>query len=104
MAKVDSYQKDGETKGKYVEIGVILSNENGEYALINPGVNLAGVMMQQRINLNQTKGSSVMCSIFDNDNQQSNNNQPAQQESSVGASFDKEIPFIDPYKFTSLIV
>ena len=96
MAKVDSYQKDGETKGKYVEIGVILSNENGEYALINPGVNLAGVMMQQRINLNQTKGSSVMCSIFDNDNQQSNNNQqqaPAQQAAPTNDALEIDIPF-----------
>ena len=36
MAKVGEYEKDGKTKGNYVEIGVILSNENGEYALIDP--------------------------------------------------------------------
>lgn len=72
MAKVDEYEKDGKTKGKYVEIGVILSNSDGEYALIDPTVNLAGVLMKQRVLSQKNKkqgGSSVMCSIFDNSTQ-----------------------------------
>ncbi len=98
MAKVDTYQKDGAEKGKYIEIGVILENNNGEYALINPSTNLAGVLLQQRINLGNTKGSSVMCSIFDNDNQHSAPaQQPSQQPAPATANepddgFD-EIPF-----------
>ena len=74
LMKVDTFQnKDGETKNKYVELGVILSNDNGEYALINPEVNLAGVLMKQRVNLPKGgKGDMVMCGIFDNDNQGGN--------------------------------
>ncbi|MEQ3625961.1 MAG: hypothetical protein ABNH26_08640 [Celeribacter sp.] len=72
-AKVGEYEKDGQTKGRYVDLGVILSNQNGEFMLLDPSVNLAGVLMQQRI-LGQAKGQKasdrVMVSIFDNDRQQ----------------------------------
>lgn len=80
MAKVGEYEKDGKTKGNYVEIGVILSNENGEYALIDPTVNLAGVLMKQRVlaqkQQKKVTGDSVMCSIFDNSQPQSGNDVP----------------------------
>lgn len=101
VAKVDTYQKDGQEKGKYVEIGVILSNENGEYALINPDVNLAGVLIKQRVNIKSNgKGDMVMCSIFDNDRQQQN--QGGQQQSPQQGQpsprgnfddFDADIPY-----------
>ena len=97
VAKIGEYQKDGETKGEYVKIGVILSNDNGEYALIDPTVNLAGVLMKQRI-LNQQKGGdSVMCGVYD-DSQQRNNGGGQQQQSSgqqQGGGFDpaSDIPF-----------
>lgn len=71
MVKTGEYQKDGQTKGRYTEVGVIMSNDNGEYALLDPAVNLAGVLLQQKI-LADTKGGKsgdrVMVSIFDNDN------------------------------------
>jgi hypothetical protein len=86
-AKVDEYQKDGQTKGKYVDIGVILSNSNGEYILLDPTVDLAGVLMKQRLMNPQKAGNSVMCSIFDNSNQSS---APQQQDSD---GFDSNIPF-----------
>jgi len=80
MAKVGEYEKDGQKKGKYVEIGVILSNENGEYALVDPTVNLAGVLMKQRVmaqkNGVRSAGDSVMCSIFDNDNKKKSDDVP----------------------------
>ncbi len=70
-AKVEEYQKDGETKGKYVEIGVILNNQNGDFILLDPSVSLSGVLAKQN-NIEYMKGGkmrdSVMCSIFDNDN------------------------------------
>lgn len=72
MVKTGEYQKDGQTKGRYTEVGVIMSNDNGEYALLDPAVNLAGVLMQQKILADKNGGRSgdrVMCSIFDNDNQ-----------------------------------
>ena len=88
MAKIDTYQKDGQEKGKYVEIGVILSNDNGEYALINPDVNLAGVLIKQRVNLqSKGKGDMVMCSIFDNDRQHEGGGQQNNQHSSGGSNF-----------------
>jgi hypothetical protein len=98
VAKIDTYQKDGQEKGKYIEIGVILSNDNGEYALINPEVNLAGVLLKQRVNLpnkGKGKGDMIICSIFDNDR----NQQGGQQQSQAGQGdnfddFDKDpIPF-----------
>ena len=95
MIKVDEYQKDGQTKGKYVELGVILSGENGEYALINPSVSNAGCLMQQRV-MNQGKekkgkGDMVMCSIFERDRdsgQSQDSPAPA-----VGEDFNDSVPF-----------
>lgn len=64
VAKTGEYEKDGETKGRYTDIGVLMSNDNGEYILLNPEINLAGVLIKQRL-LNPKKGnSSVMVSIF----------------------------------------
>jgi len=83
VAKVGEYQKDGQTKGEYVRIGVILSNDNGEYALIDPTVNLAGVMMKQRIMNPQKGGDSVICSIFDDSNRQPNNQNDAVTDEDV---------------------
>lgn len=78
VAKVDEYEKDGQTKGKYVEVGVILSNENGEYALLDPSVNLAGVLQKQNM-LGRKKQHQprdmVAASIFDNSNQGQQQNQ-----------------------------
>lgn len=80
-AKVDEYQKDGQIKGKYVDIGVILNNQNGEYMLLDPSVNLAGVLLKQQA-LSQKTGKptsgSVMCSIFDNQQQQGYQQRPQQ--------------------------
>ena len=99
MAKVDQYEKDGQIKGKYIEVGVILSNSNGDYALLNPDVNLAGALMKQRVNLEQKgKGDMVMCSIFDNDNQQSQKPETAQSsgqntENPAGGLETEDIPW-----------
>jgi len=71
-AKTGEYQKDGQTKAKYVEIGVIMSNDKGEYALLDPTVNLAGILLQQKILADANGGRSgdrVMVSIFEDDNQ-----------------------------------
>lgn len=93
-AKIDEYEKDGETKGRYQDIGVILSNDNGDYILLDPTVNLAGVMMRQRL-LNPKKASkSVMCSVFDNDRDSKPSQQSGVGGPSAGADgFDDDIPF-----------
>ncbi len=70
--KVDEYEKDGKVKGKYIEIGVILNNNDGEYVLLNPYVDLAGILLSQNI-LNHKKDKSnnlkVSASIFSNENE-----------------------------------
>lgn len=112
VAKVDEYEKDGQTKGKYVEVGVILSNDNGEYALLDPTVNLAGVLQKQNMlgrKKQQQPRDMVAVSIFDNNNQQQGWGQPQQsqqqpqpqqqqqqsapQYNEPPMDFDDEIPF-----------
>ena len=75
VAKTGEYQnQQGETKAEWTKIGVILSNANGEYALIDPAINLAGVLQKQNAlaikqrqagNEKAKTGTSVICSIFD---------------------------------------
>ncbi|AUR82883.1 coil containing protein [Vibrio phage 1.029.O._10N.261.55.A7] len=80
VAKTGEYQKDGQTKGEYTRVGVVLSNQNGEYMLLDPAVSLAGLLVKQNA-LAASKGEqirdNVMISIFEDDNQgqQQNNNQ-----------------------------
>ena len=87
-ARIGSYEKDGQTKGEYVDIGVILNNNNGEYVLLNPTVDLAGVLMKQGM-LAQEDGKkargSVLASVFDSDLQQNNGQQ--------SSSNDDQVPF-----------
>lgn len=91
-AKVEEYQKDGQTKGKYVDIGVIMENSNGEYVMLNPTVDLAGVLIKQRL-LNPGKASgSVIASVFDSEPRQAHSNTGGGQQA-MDADFDDEIPF-----------
>lgn len=87
-AKIEIYtDKEGNQKGKYVDIGVILSNDNGEYILLNPTIDLSGVLIKQRLMNPQKAGGSVMCNIFtDEPRQQASNSAP-------DADFDDDIPF-----------
>ena len=92
-AKIGTYQKDGETKGRYVDIGVILNNQNGDYILLNPEVSLAGILSQQNAIASadgKPARTNVMCSIFDNDNQSS---APQQQAPQGNNGFDDDINF-----------
>ena len=67
-AKVGEYEKDGETKGEYVQIGVILNNDNGEFLLLDPSISLSGVLAKQNA-LEFKKGGqfrdNVMCGIYE---------------------------------------
>jgi hypothetical protein len=72
-AKVGEYQKDGQTKGEYVKLGVIMENQNGEYMLLDPSVSLAGVLAKQNVLAANSGGQQrdmVMVSIFDDNQQQ----------------------------------
>ncbi len=84
IAKVGTYQKNGETKNEYDELGVMLDNDNGPYLLLDPSINLAGVLMKQNIMARlegKQERTNVMISVFDSDqqNQQQNNNQQQNQ-------------------------
>ena len=95
VAKTGEYQKDGQTKGEYTKLGVMLDNNNGEYMLLDPSVSLAGVLVKQNALAAKTGGQQrdmVMVSIFNDDNQQQGNqgfqqqgqgfHQPPQQQGS----------------------
>jgi len=82
-AVIGEYQKDGQTKAEWADVGVILTSANGkEYMLLNAEVSLAGILAKQNV-LAQNKGeqhrANVMCSINEEQsNQQQNNNQNQQ--------------------------
>lgn len=69
-AKIGTYEKDGQTKGRYTSLGVVLSNNNGEYMLIDPTVSLSGVLaLQNAMALAEGKPQRdrVMVSVFSDD-------------------------------------
>jgi len=91
MAAVGTYKdREGKEKKEYVEIGVILSSDKGEYAILKPEVNLAGVALKQRI-LNPKGKGGVMCGIFDNDRKNGGGN--AQGSAPAPVKFDDDTPF-----------
>ena len=71
VAKVGEYtDKNGEKKSKWLNVGVILpGKEGGEFVLLDPTVNLAGVLVKQRMMNPQKGGDTVMVSVFDRDSQ-----------------------------------
>lgn len=90
VAKTGEYQnQQGENKGEYTKLGVVLSNQNGEYILLDPSVSLAGILAKQNA-LAMKKGEqvrdNVMISIFEdeNQNQQQGNNQGYQNQQQQG--------------------
>jgi len=86
-----------------MKLGVVLSNDNGSYVLLDPSVNLAGALIKQNI-MAEKQGKPardmLMVSIFEDDNQRQQpqqQSQPAQQSpqnnAPVDDGFDDEIPF-----------
>ena len=102
VVKTGTYtDREGAEKGRYVDVGVILSNDNGEFAVLNPSVNLAGLMLQQRVaGIGKRDSDMVMASIFDNDRQQGQQRTQGQQRNAsppanqpTTGDFDDSIPF-----------
>jgi len=82
VAKTGEYQKDGQTKGEYTKLGVMLNNNNGDYMLLDPSVSLAGLLIKQNTLAAQSgcqQRDMVMISIFEDDNQQQGQNNNQQQ-------------------------
>lgn len=73
VAKTGTYtNQQGEQKGEYTRIGVLMDGDNGQYMLLDPTVNLAGVLAKQNVmaaNEGKPMRDSVMISVFENDNQ-----------------------------------
>ena len=74
-AVVGEYTKDNQQKAEWANIGVIGIGKNGkEYMLLDPTVNLAGVLVKQNVlaqKRNEAPSDMVMASIFE----ETNNNQ-----------------------------
>lgn len=85
-AVTGQYQKDGQTKAEWTNIGVIGIDKNGkEYVLLDPNISLAGVLVKQNV-LAQKQGKPlsdmVFTSVFEEqaqDNQQQQNGGYQQQ-------------------------
>ena len=74
--------KNGQDKAEWTNIGAVITGKNGkDYVLLDPSVNLAGVLLKQNA-LAVKKGGApsdmVMSSLFDN--QQSGGQQGYQQD------------------------
>lgn len=81
VAKTGEYQKEGQTKGEYTKLGVMLANDNGEYMLLDPSISLAGVLIKQNALAAKSGGKQrdmVMISIFEDDNNQNQNSNQQQ--------------------------
>lgn len=82
--KTGEYQKDGETKNRYQNIGSIMENDNGQFMILDRTFNPAGVP-------NPDNKSSVIVSMFkaDRDN---GNKKPTSGD--TGNPFnDENVPF-----------
>lgn len=90
VAKTGEYtNQQNEQKGEYTKLGVILSNDKGEYILLDPSVSLAGVLIKQNALAAKSGGQQrdmLMVSIFEDENQgqQQNNQQQGQQQGQGG--------------------
>lgn len=103
VAKTGEYtSREGEKKSEWTKIGVILSNDNGEYILLDPSVNLSGVLQKQNMlaveqrrdgNEKAKPGKAVMCSVFDRSQQGQGQSAGTQQRPQEQFDDSQDIPF-----------
>jgi len=84
-AVTGEYQnQQGEQKAEFTQIGIVGVSGNGkEYVLLDPSVSLAGVLAKQNalaMKRNEPVKDMVMCSVFENDNNQQNAPQQGYQQ------------------------
>lgn len=85
-------KQTGQAKAEWQNIGVIITGKNGkDYVLLDPSVNLAGVLLKQNV-LAHKKGEApsdmVMTSIFEEDNQAQQGGY--QQQQRQGGSYQQQ--------------
>lgn len=104
VAKTGEYtNREGEKKSEWTKIGVVMANDNGEYILLDPCVNLSGVLQKQNmLAVEQRKSGnekakprdSVMCSVFDRDANHGGQQSTQPQTQTLPEQFDEDsIPF-----------
>ena len=71
VVKTGEYQKDGETKGRYENVGSMMQGDNGQFMILKRTFNPAGVP-------NPECKDSVIVSCFEK--QENNNQQQAPQQ------------------------
>ena len=75
--------QQGETKGEYTRLGVIMDGQNGQYLLLDPSVSLAGCLAKQN-RMNHKAGKevrdSLMVSVFDDSQNQQQQAPQGQQQ------------------------
>lgn len=76
--------KENQQKAEWSNIGIIgVGKNNKEYVLLDPTVNLAGILLKQNVlaqKRNEAPSDMVMASIFEEQPQQNNFQQPNQQQ------------------------
>ena len=70
---VGSYQKDGETKNRYLNIGAVLTGDNGPYIVMERSFNPVGVP-------NPDNRSNLIVSLFEPKDQGQPPQQPRQKQ------------------------
>ena len=85
--------KENQQKAEWANIGIIgVGKNNKEYVLLDPTVNLAGILLKQNVlaqKRNEAPSDMIMASIFEeqpqqNNQQQNNFQQPNQQQQQNG--------------------
>ena len=93
VAVVGEYtDKQGQQKKRYLNVGAVMSNDNGHYLLLNKTFNPAGLAEQGR--------ESIILSLFEP--RQQGQQAPQQSQQAVPPATDgfedQKIPFASPYK------
>lgn len=72
-------KQDNQQKAEWSNVGVLITGKNGkDYVMLDPAVNLAGILIQQNLlaaQRNEAPSKMVMLSVFDDDANQQNGNQ-----------------------------
>ena len=92
VAKTGTYtDREGNEKSNWTNVGRIMSNDNGEFVILDSTVALAGVAMKQRLTNPKAKGD-VMCSIF-SDDRDGGQQKGGGRQAPASDDFEDSIPF-----------
>ena len=82
--KTGEYERDGQIKGRYLNVGVVLQGDDGMFILMDPAFNPAGV---------PRKGNRVLISMFEPKGRESQADRQRDYEGAAGGLDESEIPF-----------